>query len=635
MRFRTAVGAVGLLLCVAGAAILALRATSAAFTATSPTGSPVYSTDGGRYEGALKDGKFHGKGRLVWPHGAVYEGEFAEGLYSGQGRLQFASGDFYEGDFVQGEMDGKGRHVSGAGTEYVGEFKDGLYHGQGRFDDGHATTYEGTFARGVFHGQGKLISRGDEYTGEFRHSSLNGHGEVRYRDGRLYQGDFQNSDYHGKGRFTGSNGEVYDGDFKTGVFTGNGVFTAPGGYRYEGAFENWRPHGPGRTTDPSGTVFEGTFSGGELIGEGKISWKDGARYEGEIRRWMPNGKGVMRRANGDVYRGQFKFGEYDGEGTLTLAVAHEGKTSESGVWRYGRLKDKEERERRDARSKAEAALYVQPALLAKTLETVQPSDPKRINLYLLAIAGDGSQEVFRREVDFVREQFDTQFGTRGRSIALVNSRTTVEKYPMATVSSIRRSVQAIAEKMNRETDILFLFITSHGSKEHELSLGLRGVDLPPLSATDLAAILKESGIRWKVVVASACYAGGFIEPLKDGGTLTLTAARHDRRSFGCSDDNDFTYFGRAYFKEALPKSTSFQAAFVQAERLINEWELRDFKAGRATDQAAGADTDEARTEAQADKLDVHSLPQISESPPIAQQLERWWKQQLAERPRRR
>jgi Peptidase C13 family len=44
-------------------------------------------------------------------------------------------------------------------------------------------------------------------------------------------------------------------------------------------------------------------------------------------------------------------------------------------------------------------------------------------------------------------------------------------------------------------------------------------------------LLKKSGIRWKVVVISACYGGGFIDPVKDDTTLVITATRHDRRSF--------------------------------------------------------------------------------------------------------
>ena len=35
-----------------------------------------------------------------------------------------------------------------------------------------------------------------------------------------------------------------------------------------------------------------------------------------------------------------------------------------------------------------------------------------------------------------------------------------------------------------------------------------------LHAANLATMLRESGIRWKVVVLSACHAGSFIDALK-------------------------------------------------------------------------------------------------------------------------
>jgi hypothetical protein len=132
-------------------------------------------------------------------------------------------------------------------------------------------------------------------------------------------------------------------------------------------------------------------------------------------------------------------------------------------------------------------------------------------------------------------------------------------------------------------------------------LSLRG-----LSARDLAALLKETGIRWKVVVVSACYGGGFIDPIKDDRTLVIAAARHDRQSFGCSDENDFTYFCRAFFKDALPQSASFQEAFRSAERSVGEQERSDQNTG--------------------DKKDAgnFSLPQMFNPGPIEKHLQRWW-----------
>ena len=60
---------------------------------------------------------------------------------------------------------------------------------------------------------------------------------------------------------------------------------------------------------------------------------------------------------------------------------------------------------------------------------------------------------------------------------------------------------------------------------------------------------------------SACYSGGFIDALKTDYSLIMTAAAADRSSFGCSSEEDFTYFGRAYFDEALRSTSSFVEAF--------------------------------------------------------------------------
>ncbi len=83
---------------------------------------------------------------------------------------------------------------------------------------------------------------------------------------------------------------------------------------------------------------------------------------------------------------------------------------------------------------------------------------------------DGSQEVFRREVDFVRAQFSEKFNLSLHAIALINSRNSIDKEPMATITSIGESLDAIAKKMDKEQDILFLFLTSYRSKEHEFTL---------------------------------------------------------------------------------------------------------------------------------------------------------------------
>lgn len=252
----------------------------------------------------------------------------------------------------------------------------------------------------------------------------------------------------------------------------------------------------------------------------------------------------------------------------------------------------------------ETALYSQRALLDRAIAGVAPREPGRINLFLLALAGDGTQEVFHREVDFVRAQFERDFHIGAHALTLVNSRNTVGTAPMATRTSLREALAGIAARMDREQDILFLFLTSHGSKDHQLALDLDGMDLLNLPARELGSMLRDSGIRWKVVVVSACYSGGFIDDLHDDHTLIITAARRDRTSFGCADENEFTDFGRAYFKEALPQASSFQDAYRKATALVDEWEKKDGRAGPGE----------------------QSEPQMDNPAPIEEHLRRWWRQ---------
>jgi Peptidase C13 family len=71
-----------------------------------------------------------------------------------------------------------------------------------------------------------------------------------------------------------------------------------------------------------------------------------------------------------------------------------------------------------------------------------------------------------------------------------------------------------------------------------------------------------------VVVISACYSGGFIEPLRNENTLVISASAPDKNSFGCSNEAEWTYFGKAFFDEALRKTHSFVEALEIAKPLI-------------------------------------------------------------------
>ena len=574
------------------------------------TAADAITPDGGRYYGPLQNGQLHGRGRLEWDNGTRYEGEFAHGLMSGRGRMALPDDYRYDGEFRQGHMHGRGRMQFADGAIYTGEFRNNLFHGQGLYKMADGAVYEGNFKAGHFSGQGRYTDATSTYRGEFKYDKFSGLGALVYNDGRKYQGEFAHGEFHGTGRYETPAGDVYEGTFVKNELTGSGSRRRKDGSLYRGDFRNWLMHGHGRYTDASGNVYEGRFAHDALSGRGKFVGH-GVSYEGKFKDWRPHGHGVMRLANGDVYTGGFADGAYEGQGTLKYArVRADGRTYERGVWRYGRLHNGAA-DRAKTAANVESALYTQRTLLNDALAALRPRDPMQTNMYLLAVAGDGSQEVFRREVEFVQDQFDRRFGTRGRSLALINSRNTVTSAPMATHTSLREALLRMAAHMDKNKDILFLFLTSHGSKQHELTLDQNGMDLRGVSAQELQALLKQTGIRWKVVVVSACYSGGFIDRLKDNGTLVIAAARRDRRSFGCADENDFTHFGRAFFKEALPQSRSFGEAFHKASVLVKEWELQELKG------------DAKRAEAE------YSLPQIHNPPAIDRHLQQWWTQQAA------
>lgn len=224
----------------------------------------------------------------------------------------------------------------------------------------------------------------------------------------------------------------------------------------------------------------------------------------------------------------------------------------------------------------EALLYRQADLLDRHLAALAPQRPGVNDLYFVGFAGDGWQDVFMKEVASVRALFDRRFDTDGRSLSLVNNAATRATTPMATTTALERSLSHVGQLIDPDEDVLFLFLTSHGSEAPSyLSVSHDGLSLTQVTPARLKAALAATAVRWKVVVVSACYSGGFIPALQDDDTLLITAARADRSSFGCADRHTLTDFGRAYFAEALNRTRSFTAAFELARRRIAEREASE------------------------------------------------------------
>ena len=219
----------------------------------------------------------------------------------------------------------------------------------------------------------------------------------------------------------------------------------------------------------------------------------------------------------------------------------------------------------------EAALYEQPRLLQQALNSIDASTLGKTDWYFMGVAGFSEQNVFRSEINKVRELFDVRFGTSGHSLSLINNTYSWLDEPIATKTSILRGLKTIGKQMNADEDVLFMTLSSHGDQDF-IHLSNPPLAMDNLDATWLREALDASGIRWRVIVVSACYSGSFIDELASPTTVIITASAADKMSFGCTNSAEMTYFGQAFFAESLRGNTSFEAAFKDARLRVNERE---------------------------------------------------------------
>jgi hypothetical protein len=498
--------------------------------------------DGGRYRGELVNGLLQGQGRIDYPNGSWYAGDFDKGQWHGQGEWHGSNGEVYRGGFNLGLFDGKGT-LTTSGSSFTGSFK------AGRRD-----------------GEGTLKENGMTYRGEFKADQYSGLGRLELEDGSSYQGQFAHGKPNGEGQRGDASGNQFTGHFVDGQLEGNGTFNSAEGDIYVGGFKNNQLHGKGRYENADGDVWLGQFKEGSLNGKGELIGADGSHYIGQFSDWRFTGQGRLNLSDGSFYIGQFDGDSYSGHGTLVLTDG----TVQSGTWINGqRVRDADGKLLPDS---LELGLLAQGRLLDDALSSVPASTPA-VELYTLTLGGDGKQSVFLRESDYVSNMLSSRFGAFGQ-IRLVNHRDHLVDRPMATRENLRRAAATLAERSGPE-DLIFIYLTSHGTSEHELVLDQPRMELSDLPADELAAVLSPLKNRDKIIVISSCYSGGFIPALKDERTLIMTAARADRVSFGCSEEANFTYFGDALFAQALNQTDDLEQAFKLAKATVAERELAD------------------------------------------------------------
>jgi hypothetical protein len=216
----------------------------------------------------------------------------------------------------------------------------------------------------------------------------------------------------------------------------------------------------------------------------------------------------------------------------------------------------------------------QQSLLQAQMSGLAPPAKGATNIYALGIAGWSDQDVFLKELDGGLAALGGILPIRGHTVRLVNHRETLASLPLANQRNFAAAVHALGQVIDKDNDILLILMTSHGV---QTGFGLR---LPTdvvtqLTPQEVATALDGDGIKNRVIIISACYAGIFVPPLQNDNTIVITAADANNTSFGCAPERDWTYFGDAFFRQSVRPGWDLQHAFDNARTLIQGWELMD------------------------------------------------------------
>lgn len=126
--------------------------------------------------------------------------------------------------------------------------------------------------------------------------------------------------------------------------------------------------------------------------------------------------------------------------------------------------------------------------------------------------------------------------------------------------------QGMRELTAKATGGCLFFLTSHGTRD---GVVLGELLLRPASLRNL--LNATCGERPTVVMISACFSGVFVPELTAPNRIVMTAARADRTSFGCGEDDEYTFFDQCVL-QSLPKVGDFEALAKEAAACVERRE---------------------------------------------------------------
>jgi len=207
---------------------------------------------------------------------------------------------------------------------------------------------------------------------------------------------------------------------------------------------------------------------------------------------------------------------------------------------------------------------------------LQPQRRGVVDTYVLSV-GFWDDHVFESEAEGAASVLGARFNAQGRTLVLTNGEGpgTARAHPGARPYQLASALGRLSQIMDKNEDVLVLFMTSHGNQDGSIAIQEQFRTRFALRPHFLREALDETGIRNRLVIVSSCFSGAFIPALAGDTTIVLTAAAHDRTSFGCQPEREWSYFGEAFINQAMRQNRPLLDAFGTAKLLIESWEARD------------------------------------------------------------
>ena len=196
--------------------------------------------DGRNYTGEIRWSKATGNGSMSFPSGRTIKGQFQDGILNGNAALQLPGGYRYEGALKNDKRHGFGKLINDRQqVEYEGYWENDMRNGQGTALLADGNRYTGEFVNDKREGKGKLLTSNGKtiYEGSWQNDEINGQGQLWYADRSRYEGELKAGRRNGYGKlFNSENKLVYEGEWVDNLRHGKGTMIAADGSRKIGAW---------------------------------------------------------------------------------------------------------------------------------------------------------------------------------------------------------------------------------------------------------------------------------------------------------------------------------------------------------------------------------------------------------------